>query len=235
VAYGGSTVGGSGPAIAGNVAHDNRGGASTVPSSSSATGGGPGSAGGAGAAGKATTSPDAGQSSQPDAASKLSFLTTVSKCGGFQAAAKPQPYTWYKAPRSRPLEWALYELHDAGTADADLAYCDAEFLRWSCDAETGLTLQATRQLNNCCGQLDATLEPEGDAYRMKVVAVDGMCDCVCVFDVEVSAPHVPCVSRDLILDLPRSRTPTRATLPLAEGEGQVVLSTEATYGICRPE
>jgi len=101
--------------------------------------------------------------------------SSTSECGGFPQA---------------------YDSGDPGNAPA---YCDAEVLHWTYDAQTQkLFLNNTRIELNCCGEHDMVVAKEGDVYVVTETDAPEMymgegarCSCMCVFDFALEAEGIP--------------------------------------------
>ncbi|MBW2458308.1 MAG: hypothetical protein JRI68_27645 [Deltaproteobacteria bacterium] len=101
--------------------------------------------------------------------------STTSECGGF------------------------VEVYSGGDSGDAPAYCDAEVLHWTYDAQTQkLFLNDSRIELNCCGEHDMVITEEGGVYVVTETDAPEMhmgqgarCGCTCVFDFAVEAEAIP--------------------------------------------
>jgi hypothetical protein len=146
---------------------------------------------------------------EPTGTPELRITEAVSACGGFEAPA-------------------LSETDSTG------AYCDAEVLRWEYDAASRtLELLDARALLNCCGERHVTLDVVDGVYVVtesdEPEGTGGRCDCMCVFDLGLTAEGVP----DGVIPLRLLRHVTdeggepallwEGDIDLGEGTGAVVI------------
>lgn len=145
---------------------------------------------------------------------ELEVTDEVSDCGGFPELRPPMP-------------------HD-GPIDG---YCDAERLLWSYDPETTvLDMTDARVELNCCGEHSMDVEIIDGVYVFTETDRPdsaGRCDCMCIYDFALTASGVP----NEVIDVRLERHVTDAgdaflvwegTIDLATGEGEIIVSDEAT-------
>ena len=153
-----------------------------------------------------------------EAANALAVVSSaVSECGGFGTASG-----------------ALTD------SSAVAGYCDAERLTWSYDKETGvLSLLNTRVVLNCCGDhgFTTTLAENGtyivtetDYPEKTSTGSTDRCNCMCVFDYEISLDDIPSerVSLQLLRDVKEAEsvaTVWQGTLDLSESSTDNVVVT----------
>ncbi len=111
------------------------------------------------------------QSQEPTA---LRQSDAVSQCGGF-------------------VDRGTYDLDDD---DGDLGYCAAERLLWDYDGSAGtLVVSNTRALLNCCGEREVSMALTDGVYVITETDAPesggGRCDCLCVFDLELTVDGLP--------------------------------------------
>jgi hypothetical protein len=116
------------------------------------------------------------------------------------------------------------------------AYCDAELIQWSYDADAEmLTLLHSRFHANCCVERTAHAQLDGTEYQIVEVETalygDTPCGCTCVFDLELSVPipNQPGIELAVILDGQAAwnrgyETLWSDTIDLGAGAGEIVLS-----------
>ncbi len=138
--------------------------------------------------------------------------STVSECGGFEPKVVQYP-------------------EDSGDT---LGYCDAEVLHWEYELATEtLVLFDARIELNCCGTHGSTIAKQGDLYVVTQVdapeAMGGRCDCLCVFDYELSAGGI--AQGPIDIQIMRDVTDSQAgpelvfegTIDLTQGVGEEIL------------
>ncbi len=81
-------------------------------------------------------------------------------------------------------------------------YCSVSALSFVCnEALPGLKLQLRRVNYQCCARLEARLVEEPAGYRLVIEDTSSdLCNCICVFDVELWRPDVPCEETTITLD-----------------------------------
>ena len=143
---------------------------------------------------------------------------TTSDCGGFATATSGG---------------------DSGDAPA---YCDAEVLHWTYDAQTQkLFLNNSRIELNCCGEHDMVIAKEGDVYVVTETDAPEMhmgqgarCGCTCVFDFALEAEGIAQetiqveVRRHVTDDSAGLQTVFQGSLDLSEQSGWEIIDGTPT-------
>jgi len=149
----------------------------------------------------------------PDPSTGITQQATTSECGGFA------------------------RLTDSGSSGQEPAYCEAEVLHWSYDAEReALSVTDSRIELNCCGDHDIQIEQVGDRYVItETDAPEDMgamglarCDCMCVFDFALDAEGIPEEAIELavvrnVTDGGGTTTIFEGSVDLTAGSGFVVV------------
>ena len=121
-------------------------------------------------------------------------------------------------------------------------YCDAEVLHWEYDElNQKLDLRDARLLLNCCGDHTMDIAFEDGIYVVTEIDApengDGRCNCMCVFDYDLTATGIP--GGVITLRLMRHVTDSgeihqvwEGELDLAENSGFVILDDTAEDTWC---
>ncbi|MCP4685715.1 MAG: hypothetical protein GY867_09750 [bacterium] len=80
---------------------------------------------------------------------------------------------------------------EESTKDVDAGFGGESCIVWEYDGESRLGLQHINAGLNCCPMGEAKVTVDGGVITIDERGIDGLCDCICLFDVDMEIANLP--------------------------------------------